>query len=372
LLAQDALEGGGRDVRRDRAEVEPLDAREDRRGHVARVGRREDEDDVGRRLLERLQERVERGLGQLVHLVDDVDLVAPARRRILRVLAERADLLDATVRRAVDLDDVHERPGLALAAHGASPAGLGARPLGIEERPRQEPRRRGLADATRAREEVGVGDAPGRERVPERARDRVLADDRVERLRPPFPRQDLITHGLTPRAEPPAPITRHPRSKPGSRSNAMAVHPPPNDRSCDLPVEPAPVRYSHGTREGRLTVAPFRAWRGSAILVAWGPTFTAAPRGSLTPDGPSGPLSDFESDAFNRARPPLRLKYLNNPGRSRPPGRPRRALPQLADRSQVYPSGEKPGSKGMPQVGYAALCPGSANESIRAGNAVPR
>src|SRR5207249_11326657 len=61
------------------------------------------------------------------------------------------------------------------------------------------------------------------------------------------------------------------RSKPGSRSNAMAVHPPPNDRSCDLPVEPAPVRYSHGTREGRLTVAPFRVWRGSAILVAWGP-----------------------------------------------------------------------------------------------------
>src|SRR5205809_39240 len=173
-----------------------------------------------------------------------------------------------------------------LAAYGASPAGLGARPLGTEERPRQEPRRRGLADATRAREEVGVGDAPGRERVPERARDRVLADDRVERLRPPFPRQDLITHGLTPRAEPPAPITRHPRSKPGSRSNAMAVHPPPNDRSCDLPVEPAPVRYSHGTREGRLTVAPFRAWRGSAILVAWGPTFNAAPRGSLNTDRP--------------------------------------------------------------------------------------
>src|SRR5206468_1094827 len=83
----------------------------------------------------------ERGLGQLVHLVDDVDLVAPARRRILHVLAERADLLDATVRRAVDLDDVHERPGLALAAHGASPAGLGARPLGTEERPRQEPSR---------------------------------------------------------------------------------------------------------------------------------------------------------------------------------------------------------------------------------------
>src|SRR5207249_220878 len=227
--------------------------------------------------------------------------------------------LDAPVRRAVDLDDVHERPGLALTAHRASPARLGARPLGTEERPRQEPRRRGLADAARAREEVGVGDARGGERIPERARDRVLADDRVERLGPPLPGQDLIAHRLTPRAEPPVPLTRHPRCNPASptdaarrrgppppgpgliaprrsagaappvpltrhprfnpasRSNTMTVHPPSNEQSCDLPTTPAPVRYSHGTREGRLTVAPFRAWRGSAILVAWGPTFSAAP-----------------------------------------------------------------------------------------------
>src|SRR2546428_1847580 len=127
-----------------------------------------------------------------MHLVDDVDLVAPARGSVLHVLAQRPDLLDAAVRRAVDLDDVHERPGLTLAAHRALPAGLGTRSLGTEERPRQEPRRRRLADPARTREEVGVGDAPGGERVPEGARDRVLADDRVERLRPPFSRQYLV------------------------------------------------------------------------------------------------------------------------------------------------------------------------------------
>src|SRR3989449_9224216 len=87
----------------------------------------------------------------------------------------------------------------------------------------------------------------------------------------------LIAHGSTRRAEPPVPVTRHPRFNPASRSDTVTVHPPPNDRYCDLPMEPAPVRYSHGTREGRLTVAPFRAWRGSAIPVAWGPTFNAAP-----------------------------------------------------------------------------------------------
>src|SRR5207245_3449523 len=76
------------------------------------------------------------------------------------------------------------------------------------------------------REEVGVGDARGGERIPERARDRVLADDRVERLRPPLPGQDLIAHRLTPRAEPPVPLTRHPRFNPASRSNTAEPHVP--------------------------------------------------------------------------------------------------------------------------------------------------
>ena len=52
----------------------------DRRRHLVRVGRRQDEDDVRRRLLERLEQRVERRVGQHVHLVDEVDLVLRRRR----------------------------------------------------------------------------------------------------------------------------------------------------------------------------------------------------------------------------------------------------------------------------------------------------
>src|SRR5213079_2973488 len=133
-----------------------------------------------------------------------------------------------------------------------------------------------------------------------------------------------IPHQSTPRPEPRASIARRPRLTPAPRSDTaeprrthhsppsvhaglalrysgtlrthhsppsvragltlrykVAVHPPSIEPSCDLPVETAPARYSHGTREGRLTVAPFRAWRGSTILVAWGPAFNAARRGSL-------------------------------------------------------------------------------------------
>ena len=73
---------------RDRPEVEALAAREDRRGQPPRLRGGEDEDDVRRRLLQGLQERVERRLREHVDFVDDVDLAPPARRRVARVLAE--------------------------------------------------------------------------------------------------------------------------------------------------------------------------------------------------------------------------------------------------------------------------------------------
>src|SRR6266436_6392389 len=219
-------------------------------------------------------------------LVDDVDLVAAARRGVLDVLPDGPHVVDLAIRRRVDFDDVHERPGLGLDAHRARAARLGARPFRTQQRLGEQARGRRLADATRPGEEVGVGDAAGDERVLQRPRDRVLADDRLERLRPPLPREHLITHRghLTGRlrdAEPRVPITRHLRFTPAAGSDTtVAVHPPSIEPSCDLPVETAPARYSHGTREGRLTVAPFRAWRGSTILVAWGPAFNAARRGS--------------------------------------------------------------------------------------------
>jgi hypothetical protein len=73
---------------------------------LLRVGRAKHEDDVRRRLLERLQQRVECGLGEHVSLVDDVDLERPQRRREVHLLSEVANLVDPAIRRRVDLDQV--------------------------------------------------------------------------------------------------------------------------------------------------------------------------------------------------------------------------------------------------------------------------
>ena len=59
-----------------------------------------------RRLLEHLQQRVERLAREPLRLVDDVDLLATHRRSGGGAFAELARVLDTAVRGRVDLDDV--------------------------------------------------------------------------------------------------------------------------------------------------------------------------------------------------------------------------------------------------------------------------
>ena len=87
-------------------EHERLAARPDGREHLPEVGRAEDEDEVGRRLLDQLQERVERRIRELVRLVEDVDLVAALDRLEDHVLADLPDVVDPALARRVHLDHV--------------------------------------------------------------------------------------------------------------------------------------------------------------------------------------------------------------------------------------------------------------------------
>src|SRR3989304_1176362 len=100
---------GGRE--RYAAEGEALTARGDGRRQLVRFGGRQDEDDVRRRLLQRLEEGVEGRLRQHVHLVDEVDLVVAGAGREGDLLAQAADLVDAAVARRVQLDEVHGAAG---------------------------------------------------------------------------------------------------------------------------------------------------------------------------------------------------------------------------------------------------------------------
>jgi hypothetical protein len=93
LVGEHLAESLGDRLRRDELEVVALAATQNGDGDLVDLGRREDELHVGRRLFERLQERVPRLVRQHVHFVDDVDLEAVARRAERDALLQLSHLL---------------------------------------------------------------------------------------------------------------------------------------------------------------------------------------------------------------------------------------------------------------------------------------
>ena len=170
------------DVGRDETEGVVVGARADGADDLLRLGGGEDELHVRRRLLDELEQRVEALRGDHVGLVEDEDLVAVAGRGEGGALTQVAGVVDAVVAGGVDLDDV-EAAGAAggeVPAGGAGAAGGVGGGLGAVEAAGQDARRRRLAAAARAGEEVGVGDAVGPQRRHERSGDVVLPDDLLE------------------------------------------------------------------------------------------------------------------------------------------------------------------------------------------------
>ena len=148
----------------DAAQVEALTARQDRNRHLANLGRREDEDNVVGRLLQRLQQTVEGLPGEHVDLVDDVDLVTRRNRFVANPFDQFADIVDAGTAGRIHFDHI-DMPVLGdRGAMLANAAGINRRSA-VAIRPDtiegacDDPRCRGLADAAHAGQYKGVGDA---------------------------------------------------------------------------------------------------------------------------------------------------------------------------------------------------------------------
>src|SRR5690606_31799906 len=114
-----------------------------------------------------------------VGLVDDVDLVAALGRTVGGPLPQLAGIVDATVRRCVDLDDVDGTGPTAGERHArvtGAARGVG-RPLLTVQAAGEDAGTRRLAAPARTAEQIGVVDAPGPQRLLERPGHVLLADD---------------------------------------------------------------------------------------------------------------------------------------------------------------------------------------------------
>ena len=257
-------------------EIEALAAADDRRRHLVRLGGGEDEADAGRRLLEDLQERVERLTGQALGLVDDVDLLSALHRRGGRLLAELACILHTAVRRRVDLHHVEVcavTDGHALIATAAR---LRGRPGRAVDHLGQDPSGRGLAGSAGATEQEGVVETAVADGAGERTHDVILAEDLGRSLRPIPPVERLVLPVLRhlPRSLPP-PTQRCDRA-PTVDATRLGRYPtaelqpgwptaPAGSRLGLLPSGPDPVRVpaSRGTRPSSLRAGALRTSRAS-------------------------------------------------------------------------------------------------------------
>ena len=162
-----------------------MGARPDGRQHLLGFGGGEHEDQVLRRLLDDLQQRVEARRGDHVRFVDDEDAVPRLGGRVERPVAQFAGVVDAAVAGGVEFDDVDVAGpvGRQRDARVAHAARGGRRALLAVQRAGQDARRRGLAAAARPGEQVGVVDPARRQRRRQRFGDVLLADHFGERRR---------------------------------------------------------------------------------------------------------------------------------------------------------------------------------------------
>ena len=146
---------------------------------------------MGRRLFQRLQEGVGGCVGQHVGFVDDINLALTLGRGEVHFLPDVAYLVDAPVAGGVQLDDVHELTAVDRPAVGAGVAGVGVLNVEAVHGLGYDAGGGGLAAASGAAEQVGVGDPALFDRLAQCAGDVLLPDQLPEAGRPPLAVEDL-------------------------------------------------------------------------------------------------------------------------------------------------------------------------------------
>jgi hypothetical protein len=125
---------------------------------------------------------------------DQVDLGAAARRHVLGVFDQAANVVDAGVAGGVNFQQIDETAGIDVHAGAALAARFRALPALAVQALGKDACDGGLADATGAGEQEGVMHAPGLQRVGQRAHDMFLSDQFGEALGAPFSGKDEIGH----------------------------------------------------------------------------------------------------------------------------------------------------------------------------------
>ena len=160
-----------------------------------RIGGGKDKFDVLGRFFQRFEHGVERGFGQHVHFVDDVNLVFACRGRVLGVFQHFADVVDAGVAGGVDFQQVHKSPCINGLASGALPAWFAVMRVFAVEAFGENAGDGGFAYAARACEQIGVVQTSVGKGVLQGFDNVLLPHEVGEGFGAPFAGENLVGHG---------------------------------------------------------------------------------------------------------------------------------------------------------------------------------
>ncbi len=147
-----------------------------------------------RRLLQRLEQRVERRRGEHVHLVNDIYLVPAGAWGVGRFVPQVADVVHAVVGRCVHLHHVQDAAVVNAAAHLAFAAGVAVLRMQAVDRLGKNFGASGLAGAAHPRKQVCVAHTACYDLVFEGRDDGTLTHHVLKTMRTPFAIQCAV-HG---------------------------------------------------------------------------------------------------------------------------------------------------------------------------------
>ena len=141
------------------AEIVSLAAGQNRDRQLVGLRRGKNEDDIGRGLFQGLEQGVEGCVGEHVDFVDDKYTEAPLGGRILHLVDDRANVIDAVVGRGIQFHDIEIGLSRDRAAGRALPAGIAVLLVLTVDRTRKNAGDRRLAGPSRPAEKVTVPDS---------------------------------------------------------------------------------------------------------------------------------------------------------------------------------------------------------------------
>ena len=152
----------------------------------------QDEHQVGRRLLQNFQQRIEGRGGEHMHLVHDVHALADGRRRVSRLVPEGTDLVHPVVGGGVQFQHIQDGAVFNALAGRADVARVAIHRILAVHRPGQDFGAGGLPGPPGAGEQVGVGQPSRRYLAFQGLRDVFLSHDLVKGTGAPLAVKRLV------------------------------------------------------------------------------------------------------------------------------------------------------------------------------------